>query len=51
MAMSTWTIFKKTRTPLSEWFAAIYLVSHDKRDVSATLVAELLFPNSRWSTA
>lgn len=36
------TIFEKTRTCLSTWFAAIFLVSHDKRGVSATLVANEL---------
>jgi hypothetical protein len=29
------TIFHKNKTPLYKWFLAIYLVSHDKRDVSA----------------
>ena len=29
------TIFEKTRTPLTKWFTAIYLVSEDKRGISA----------------
>lgn len=29
------TIMEKTRTPLTKWFAAIYLVAEDKRGVSA----------------
>ena len=29
------TIFEKTRTPLTKWFLAIYLVSEDKRGLSA----------------
>jgi transposase-like protein len=29
------TIMEKTRTPLTKWFAAIYLVSEDKRGLSA----------------
>jgi transposase-like protein len=29
------TIMEKTRTPLSKWFAAIYLVAEDKRGLSA----------------
>jgi len=29
------TIFEKTRTPLTKWFTAIYLVSEDKRGLSA----------------
>lgn len=36
------TIFEKTRTDLTVWFAAIFLVAHDKRGVSATLVAKEL---------
>lgn len=36
------TIFEKTRTDLTVWFAAIFLVAHDKRGVSATLIAKEL---------
>jgi len=32
------TVFHKTHTPLRKWFWAIYLSSHDKRGVSATLL-------------
>jgi len=34
------TIFEKTRTDLRKWFWAIYLVAHDKRGVSARLIAD-----------
>jgi transposase-like protein len=30
------TVMEKTRTPLTKWFAAIYLVAEDKRGLSAT---------------
>ena len=33
------TIFHKTRTDLRKWFMAAYLVSHDKRSVSALMVS------------
>lgn len=36
------TLFEKTRTNLAVWFAAIFLVAHDKRGVSATLIANEL---------
>ena len=36
------TIFEKTRTSLYLWFSAIYLVSHDKRGVSAILLSREL---------
>jgi transposase-like protein len=36
------SIFEKTRTNLTIWFAAIFLVAHDKRGVSATLIANEL---------
>lgn len=32
------TTFERTRTDLRKWFWAIYLVSHDKRGVSATML-------------
>jgi transposase-like protein len=34
------TVMEKTRTDLSKWFLAIFLVAHDKRGVSATLLSE-----------
>lgn len=36
------TIFEKTRTPLKKWFWAIYLVSNDKRGVSAAFLSREL---------
>jgi transposase-like protein len=36
------TIFEKTRTNLTVWFASIFLIAHDKRGVSATLAAKEL---------
>jgi transposase-like protein len=33
---------EKTRTDLTKWFLAIYLVAHDKRGVSATMLSEEL---------
>jgi transposase-like protein len=36
------TILEKTRTDLYLWFSAIYLVAHDKRGVSAVLLAQEL---------
>jgi transposase-like protein len=43
------TIFHKTRTPLRKWFLAAYLISHDKRGVSALLVSKEL--SIRYETA
>lgn len=34
------TVLEKTRTDLRKWFLAIYLISHDKRGVSATKLSE-----------
>jgi transposase-like protein len=34
------TVMEKTRTDLVKWFLAIFLVAHDKRGISATLLAE-----------
>jgi transposase-like protein len=34
------TVMEKTRTDLVKWFLAIFLVAHDKRGTSATLLAE-----------
>lgn len=36
------TVMEKTRTDLTKWFLAIYLVAHDKRGVSATMLSEEL---------
>lgn len=33
---------EKTRTDLTKWFLAIYLIAHDKRGVSATRLSEEL---------
>jgi transposase-like protein len=34
------TVMEKTRTDLVKWFLSIFLVAHDKRGISATLLAE-----------
>lgn len=36
------TILEKTRTKLSTWLAALFLVSHDKRGISAKLISNEL---------
>ncbi|MCK8487069.1 IS1595 family transposase [Paenibacillus sp. MBLB2552] len=36
------TVMEKTRTDLTKWFLAIFLVAHDKRGVSATMLSEEL---------
>lgn len=36
------TIMHRTRTPLLTWFWAVFLISHDKRGVSATFLAKEL---------
>jgi transposase-like protein len=36
------TVMEKTRTDLTKWFLAIYLIAHDKRGVSATRLSEEL---------
>lgn len=36
------TVLERTRTDLTKWFLAIYLVAHDKRGVSATLLTQEL---------
>jgi transposase-like protein len=36
------TVFHKTRTDLRKWFLAAYLISHDKRGVSALMVSREL---------
>ena len=36
------TIFEKTRTDLRKWFWAIFLAAHDKRGISARLIADEL---------
>jgi transposase-like protein len=36
------TVMERTRTDLTIWFLAIYLVAHDKRGVSATLLSQEL---------
>ena len=36
------TVFHKTRTDLRKWFMAAYLISHDKRGVSAMMVSREL---------
>lgn len=36
------TVMEKTRTDLTKWFLAIYLISHDKRGISATRLSEEL---------
>ena len=43
------TIFHKTRTPLRKWFIAAYLISHDKRGVSAMMLMREL--SIRYDTA
>ncbi len=43
------TIMHKTRVPLVTWFWAIYLVAHDKRGVSAKMLArelEISYPTA-----
>jgi transposase-like protein len=34
------TVMEKTRTDLTKWFLAIYLIAHDKRGISASRIAE-----------
>lgn len=34
------TVLENSRIPLKKWFLAIYLAAHDKRGVSATLIAK-----------
>ena len=41
-SLTAGTIFHKTRTPLSKWFWAIYLVAHDKRGISALALSREL---------
>lgn len=36
------TVFHKTRTDLRKWFLATYLISHDKRGVSALMISREL---------
>jgi transposase-like protein len=36
------TVMERTQTDLTKWFLAIYLVAHDKRGVSATLLSQEL---------
>lgn len=43
------TVFHKTRTDLRKWFLAAYLISHDKRGVSALMVSREL--GIRYETA
>jgi len=43
------TVFHKTRTELRKWFMAAYLISHDKRGVSAMMVSREL--TIRYDTA
>ncbi len=43
------TVFHKTRTDLRKWFMAAYLISHDKRGVSAMMVSREL--SIRYDTA
>jgi len=42
VSVTAGTIMHKTRTPLTKWFFAIYLVAHDKRGVSAAMLAREL---------
>ncbi|MFD1675958.1 IS1595 family transposase [Alicyclobacillus fodiniaquatilis] len=42
VSVTAGTIFHKTHTSLVKWFLAIYLVSHDKRGVSASFLAREL---------
>ena len=42
MSPTTGTIFHRTRTPLREWFVALFLVAADKRGLSALFLAEQL---------
>lgn len=34
------TIFEKTRTPLTKWFLAIFLIGHDKRGISTSMLSK-----------
>ncbi|GFP22317.1 hypothetical protein HKBW3S06_01544, partial [Candidatus Hakubella thermalkaliphila] len=34
------TVMEKTRTDLTKWFLAIYLIAHDKRGISAHKLSE-----------
>lgn len=36
------TVMEKTRTDLTKWFLAIYLIAHDKRGISATRLSDEL---------
>jgi transposase-like protein len=41
-SVTSGTIFHKSKTPLTTWFLAIYLVANDKRGISATTLARML---------
>lgn len=36
------TVMEKTRTDLTKWFLAIYLIIHDKRGISANMLCEII---------
>ena len=40
VSVTAGTVMHKTRTPLTIWFWAIYLISNDKRGVSATQLSQ-----------
>lgn len=42
VSLTAGTIFHKTRLPLQVWFWAIFLVAHDKRGVSASMLSREL---------
>jgi transposase-like protein len=42
VSLTAGTVFHKTRLPLQVWFWAIFLVAHDKRGVSARMLAREL---------
>jgi len=51
-SLTVGTIFEKTRTSLHTWFSIIYFMSHDKRGISASLMAKELEINyqTAWTT-
>jgi transposase-like protein len=48
-SITSGTVFHKTRTDLRKWFLAAYLISHDKRGVSAMFISREL--SIRYETA
>lgn len=41
-SVTSGTIFHKTKTPLTKWFLAIYLVANDKGGIAATTLARMV---------